>query len=270
MDCELKDNSTRSLNDELEIDILLKNNEFRSTTRQLRIDNYSYDYDDNYLILHISCVLDEGGESQMDTEENLTNDMVNKKIEPLRGELSSDEISELEELFSRKDVEVISTISDDESKKNESVEIEESQTRINQENNESTEDSKIDNRKCSCENKNELNDNDQNETVESINIMEEETIEPIILEEVIDEPLEKIDNNIEMTREESMINVVKEPNKDNMLVEEGYSIFATFYRVREGDTYSSIALKYNCNEQKLMSLNNNMELREGMLVRIPK
>ena len=74
MDCELKDNSTRSLNDEIEIDILLKNNELRNPTKQLKIDNYSYDYDDNYLILHISCVLDEGGENTMNTKEkdNLT------------------------------------------------------------------------------------------------------------------------------------------------------------------------------------------------------
>ena len=41
MDCELKDNSTRSLNDEIEIDILLKNNELRNTTKQLKVDNYS-------------------------------------------------------------------------------------------------------------------------------------------------------------------------------------------------------------------------------------
>ena len=111
MDCELKDNSTRSLNDEIEIDILLKNNELRNSTKQLKIDNYSYDYDDNYLILHISCVLDEGGETTMDIKEkdNLLKDKVNSKIEPLRGELTSEEISDLEELFSRKDVEVIST-----------------------------------------------------------------------------------------------------------------------------------------------------------------
>ena len=132
----------------------------------------------------------------------------------------------------------------------------------------------IDERKCSCEENNESNDieknntNDDHEDEDHENV--EEQIEPIIIEEVLDEPIDAPNNNEDMIREKSMINVVKEPKKDNILVEEGYSIFATFYRVHEGDTYSSISLKHNCNEQKLMLLNNNMELKEGLLIRIPK
>lgn len=275
MDCELKDNSTRSLNDEIEIDILLKNNELRNPTKQLKIDNYSYDYDDNYLILHISCVLDEGGENTMNTKEkdNLTMDKVNSKIEPLRGELTSEEISDLEELFSRKDVEVISTFPKETVKEEKSIankEEKESRSKTKEQVNNVN----IDERKCSCEENNESNDieknntNDDHEDEDNENVKEQ--IEPIIIEEELDEPIDAPNNIEDMIREKSMINVVKEPKKDNILVEEGYSIFATFYRVHEGDTYSSISLKHNCNEQKLMLLNNNMELKEGLLIRIPK
>lgn len=60
------------------------------------------------------------------------------------------------------------------------------------------------------------------------------------------------------------------PLPNDLFVEERFVIFSSFYRVRNGDTYESIASKNNIDVQKLKDLNKNKELTEGSLIQIPR
>ena len=225
------------------------------TENKLTIDNYFYDFDENNIILHISCVLQE--DNTMDT--NLqSEDSLNRKnlLEPLKGDLNEEEIKELEELFKEKDVEVISTFTDNtflnEYTREQKVEYIKFEVL-----NEKKEIEKKEEQKKECDNKKDyiVNENIYNE--------------PIIIEQ-IQEDYEKVkEEKIENLKEETECNNKKQ-SKNILLIEEGYSIFASFYRVISGDSYQSISLKHKCDLQQLMNLNNNAELKQGMLIRIPK
>ena len=255
VDCELKDSSTKRYEDDIEIDLFLKQEDLMRNESKLTIDNYSYDFDENNIILHISCVLQE--DNTMDT--NLqSEDSLNRKnlLEPLKGDLNEEEIKELEELFKEKDVEVISTFTDN--------------TFLN----EYTREQKVEDTKFEMLNEKEEMEEKEEQKKECDNkkdyIMNENIYnEPIIIEQV-QEDYEKVkeEKNEDLKKESECNN--KKQSKNILLIEEGYSIFASFYRVISGDSYQSISLKNKCDLQQLMNLNNNTELKQGMLIRIPK
>ena len=47
-------------------------------------------------------------------------------------------------------------------------------------------------------------------------------------------------------------------------------VFSSFYRVKKDDTYASIAKNYQIDETHLRKSNNEKELSEGTLLRIPR
>ena len=47
-------------------------------------------------------------------------------------------------------------------------------------------------------------------------------------------------------------------------------VFSSFYRVKKDDTYASIAKNYQIDEAHLRKSNNEKELSEGTLLRIPR
>ena len=111
------------------------------------------------------------------------------------------------------------------------------------------------------------------EDIPSLN-EEENAVYPFVPYE--DEPVEvdstinndAIDNVINETK---AMNAEKEIEKPNSLfTSERFVVFSRFYRCVSGDTYETIALKYDINPYDLKDLNKNKVISEGTLIQIPR
>lgn len=100
--------------------------------------------------------------------------------------------------------------------------------------------------------------------------------EQVPVEEQTDkiEPVSVVNNDVI----EEKINEIKEnqskiDNKDNnnaLFKEERFVVFSSFYRVKKDETYGSIAKSFQIDEAHLRKSNNEKELSEGTLIRIPR
>lgn len=97
------------------------------------------------------------------------------------------------------------------------------------------------------------------ETSDTISEEVENLIE-VIEEESRNETLEKLETVV--SKNESKVEEEKEDENDDIGV-------YYFYIVKEGDTYSSIALVYNVNDEKLKEYNHNKEMEKGQIIIIP-
>ena len=126
-----------------------------------------------------------------------------------------------------------------------------------------------------------------NGKVDVITTTEEENSEhPYIDDKSFDEqvPVEKQTDKIEPVSVvnndviEEKINEIKEnqnklDNKNNnnaLFKEERFVVFSSFYRVKKDETYGSIAKSFQIDEAHLRKSNNEKELSEGTLIRIPR
>ena len=126
-----------------------------------------------------------------------------------------------------------------------------------------------------------------NGKVDVITTTEEENSEhPYIDDKSFDEqvPVEKQTDKIEPMSVvnndviEEKINEIKEnqskiDNKENnnaLFKEERFVVFSSFYRVKKDETYGSIAKSFQIDEAHLRKSNNEKELSEGTLIRIPR
>lgn len=126
-----------------------------------------------------------------------------------------------------------------------------------------------------------------NGKVDVITTTEEENNEhPYIDDKSFDEqvPVEKQTDKIEPVSVvnndviEEKINEIKEnqnklDNKNNnnaLFKEERFVVFSSFYRVKKDETYGSIAKSFQIDEAHLRKSNNEKELSEGTLIRIPR
>lgn len=126
-----------------------------------------------------------------------------------------------------------------------------------------------------------------NGKVDVITTTEEENSEhPYIDDKSFDEqvPVEKQTDKIEPMSIvnndviEEKINEIKEnqskiDNKENnnaLFKEERFVVFSSFYRVKKDETYGSIAKAFQIDEAHLRKSNNEKELSEGTLIRIPR
>lgn len=88
------------------------------------------------------------------------------------------------------------------------------------------------------------------------------------------EPMSVVNNDVI----EEKINEIKEnqsklDNKNNnnaLFKEERFVVFSSFYRVKKDETYGSIAKSFQIDEAHLRKSNNEKELSEGTLIRIPR
>ena len=104
---------------------------------------------------------------------------------------------------------------------------------------------------------------------------EENAVYPFIPYE--DEPIEvnsvanseAIDNVINETKEMNE-NKKEELNHNTLFGNERFVVFSRFYRCVKGDTYETIALKYELNPYDLKDLNKNKVISEGTLIQIPR
>lgn len=100
--------------------------------------------------------------------------------------------------------------------------------------------------------------------------------EQVPVEEQTDkiEPVSVVNNDVI----EEKINQIKEnqnklDNKGNnnaLFKEERFVVFSSFYRVKKDETYGSIAKSFQIDEAHLRKSNNEKELSEGALIRIPR
>ena len=100
--------------------------------------------------------------------------------------------------------------------------------------------------------------------------------EQVPVEEQTDkiEPVSVVNNDVI----EEKINEIKEnqskiDNKENnnaLFKEERFVVFSSFYRVKKDETYGSIAKSFQIDETHLRKSNNEKELSEGTLIRIPR
>ena len=100
--------------------------------------------------------------------------------------------------------------------------------------------------------------------------------EQVPVEEQTDkiEPVSVVNNDVI----EEKINEIKEnqnklDNKNNnnaLFKEERFVVFSSFYRVKKDETYGSIAKSFQIDEAHLRKSNNEKELSEGTLIRIPR
>lgn len=68
-------------------------------------------------------------------------------------------------------------------------------------------------------------------------------------------------------KEEIKVEVKYEPKQE--IFKEKYSSSYLFYRVKKGDTLSSIAQKFKLNENDIIKLNPNKEIKENTLLQLP-
>lgn len=125
-----------------------------------------------------------------------------------------------------------------------------------------------------------------NGKVDVITTEEENSEHPYIDDKSFDEqvPVEKQTDKIEPVSVvnndviEEKINEIKEnqnklDNKNNnnaLFKEERFVVFSSFYRVKKDETYGSIAKSFQIDEAHLRKSNNEKELSEGTLIRIPR
>ncbi|MCH5172063.1 MAG: hypothetical protein J1F31_04495 [Erysipelotrichales bacterium] len=80
---------------------------------------------------------------------------------------------------------------------------------------------------------------------------------------------EAIDNVINETKAKTVEKEI-ETNQNSLFGNERFVVFSRFYRCVSGDTYETIALKYDLNPYDLKDLNKNKVISEGTLIQIPR
>lgn len=115
-----------------------------------------------------------------------------------------------------------------------------------------------------------VEENKDLESKEIIDVPVESQNEDDNKDEIKLEPVEEVTSEVI----ENKINEIKDkqvpPTRNNLFSEERFVVFSRFYRVRNEDTYESIASANKVDILHLKSLNKNKELTEGMLIQIPR
>ncbi len=226
----------------VDVDILCPNDQICSARGfSLRVEDSSYEIADHAVIFHIKCVLEgtEKVEECFALEEASEKAYLELEEAPLevafnaaRSLLSEEDASRLESLLSDDSVEVISTMD---------------HTSFNS----------------------GTLDFIKDELDPLTSFPSEET--PLMSkEEVI------VDDENQARKEEQEERISKGQHEENKtpqekwFKEEPMVIISSFYRVKKGDTYQSIATKHQLNEEQLFLANKGQELKEGMLIRIKR
>lgn len=221
--------------DTLDIDLIVPGDVIGSLkSLKLVIDNYDYHIVDDCLNFKIKCNLEGYDNSKEDLE-------IDKAFEEATSNLSIDNKNELLEQFR-------DTLSNEDEKTIEDL--------IN---------GKVDVITTTEEENSEHPYIDDKSFDEQVPVDElTDKIEPVntINNEVIEDKINEIKSNL---------NKNNTSNDNNALFkEEKFVVFSSFYRVKKDDTYASIAKNYHIDEAHLRKNNNEKELSEGTLLRIPR
>ena len=221
--------------DTLDIDLIVPGDVIGSLkSLKLVIDNYDYHIVDDCLNFKIKCNLEGYDNSKEDLE-------IDKAFEEATSNLSIDNKNELLEQFR-------DTLSNEDEKTIEDL--------IN---------GKVDVITTTEEENSEHPYIDDKSFDEQVPVDElTDKIEPVnaINNEVIEDKINEIKSNL---------NKNNTSNDNNALFkEERFVVFSSFYRVKKDDTYASIAKNYHIDEAHLRKSNNEKELSEGTLLRIPR
>lgn len=220
--------------DTLDIDLIVPGDVIGSLkSLKLVIDNYDYHIVDDCLNFKIKCNLEGYDNSKEELE-------IDKAFEEATSNLSIDNKNELLEQFretlSNEDEQ---TIEDLINGKVDVITTEE----------ENSEHPYIDDKSFD----EQVPVEEQTDKIEPVSVVNNDVIEEKINE--IKENQSKIDNK---------------ENNNALFKEERFVVFSSFYRVKKDETYGSIAKSFQIDEAHLRKSNNEKELNEGTLIRIPR
>ena len=220
--------------DTLDIDLIVPGDVIGSLkSLKLVIDNYDYHIVDDCLNFKIKCNLEGYDNSKEELE-------IDKAFEEATSNLSIDNKNELLEQFretlSNEDEQ---TIEDLINGKVDVITTEE----------ENSEHPYIDDKSFD----EQVPVEEQTDKIEPVSVVNNDVIEEKINE--IKENQNKIDNK---------------NNNNALFKEERFVVFSSFYRVKKDETYGSIAKSFQIDEAHLRKSNNEKELSEGTLIRIPR
>lgn len=220
--------------DTLDIDLIVPGDVIGSLkSLKLVIDNYDYHIVDDCLNFKIKCNLEGYDNSKEELE-------IDKAFEEATSNLSIDNKNELLEQFretlSNEDEQ---TIEDLINGKVDVITTEE----------ENSEHPYIDDKSFD----EQVPVEEQTDKIEPVSVINNDVIEEKINE--IKENQSKIDNK---------------ENNNALFKEERFVVFSSFYRVKKDETYGSIAKSFQIDEAHLRKSNNEKELSEGTLIRIPR
>ncbi len=220
--------------DTLDIDLIVPGDVIGSLkSLKLVIDNYDYHIVDDCLNFKIKCNLEGYDNSKEELE-------IDKAFEEATSNLSIDNKNELLEQFretlSNEDEQ---TIEDLINGKVDVITTEE----------ENSEHPYIDDKSFD----EQVPVEEQTDKIEPVSVVNNDVIEEKINE--IKENQSKIDNK---------------ENNNALFKEERFVVFSSFYRVKKDETYGSIAKSFQIDEAHLRKSNNEKELSEGTLIRIPR
>lgn len=109
---------------------------------------------------------------------------------------------------------------------------------------------------------NELRDFLSRNEDNNINLNDEKIV---ILDPVIKEEEKKV----EIKSNEIKVNEIRNNNEKDVLFKEKYQSSYLFYRIKKGEDLSSIAKKFNVNEDIIKNMNIDKEFSENNLIQIP-
>ncbi len=223
--------------DTLDIDLIVPGDVIGSLkSLKLVIDNYDYHIVDDCLNFKIKCNLEGYDNSKEDLE-------IDKAFEEATSNLSIDNKNELLEQFR-------DTLSNEDEKTIEDL-ISGKVDVITTTEEENSEHPYIDDKSFD----EQVPVDEQTDKIEPVNV---------INNDVIEDKISEIKSNLNQESE-------KVTNSNNALFkEERFVVFSSFYRVKKDDTYASIAKNYQIDETHLRKSNNEKELSEGTLLRIPR
>ena len=221
--------------DTLDIDLIVPGDVIGSLkSLKLVIDNYDYHIVDDCLNFKIKCNLEGYDNSKEELE-------IDKAFEEATSNLSIDNKNELLEQFretlSNEDEQTIEDLI------NGKVDV------ITTTQEENSEHPYIDDKSFD----EQVPVEEQTDKIEPVSVVNNDVIEEKINE--IKENQSKIDNK---------------ENNNALFKEERFVVFSSFYRVKKDETYGSIAKSFQIDEAHLRKSNNEKELSEGTLIRIPR
>lgn len=221
--------------DTLDIDLIVPGDVIGSLkSLKLVIDNYDYHIVDDCLNFKIKCNLEGYDNSKEELE-------IDKAFEEATSNLSIDNKNELLEQFretlSNEDEQTIEDLI------NGKVDV------ITTTEEENSEHPYIDDKSFD----EQVPVEEQTDKIEPVSVVNNDVIEEKINE--IKENQNKLDNK---------------NNNNALFKEERFVVFSSFYRVKKDETYGSIAKSFQIDEAHLRKSNNEKELSEGTLIRIPR
>ena len=86
---------------------------------------------------------------------------------------------------------------------------------------------------------------------------------------ILDPVIKEEEKKVEIKSNEIKVNEIRNNNEKDVLFKEKYQSSYLFYRIKKGEDLSSIAKKFNVNEDIIKNMNIDKEFSENNLIQIP-